>query len=123
MILYDLQSDDSPLLPGSTTYTLQKVAEWNHNYTVSHLLANEDTLVLGDVISSISVIKLDNGKLQTVGRDYGPLWPVAVGDLGNGNVIAANVFLPEFSDQQITETSSIERLQFCYFQASGSCLS
>jgi DNA damage-binding protein 1 len=75
----------------SATFALQKVTEWNHNYFVTSLASYSDNLVAGDHISSVSVLKVVNSQLQTVSRDYGPLWPVCVEALDEKSIIGANV--------------------------------
>ncbi|OBZ68977.1 DNA damage-binding protein 1 [Grifola frondosa] len=85
VVLFQMSQTDG------TSETLKKVASWNHNYCVTTLVADGDTLVVGDAISSVSILKVEAGpRLQAVARDYGPLWPVAVGSLGHGGVIGAN---------------------------------
>ena len=69
---------------------LEEVGNWNHNYFVTSLAAREDTLIVGDAISSVSILKVDGNELRTVARHYGPMWPVAVEAVQNG-VIGANV--------------------------------
>ncbi|KAI0766387.1 CPSF A subunit region-domain-containing protein [Trametes elegans] len=70
---------------------LSKGPEWNHNYFVTNLVMDGDLLFAGDAISSISALRWKDGlpKIQTVARDYGPLWPVSIESTGNG-VIGAN---------------------------------
>ncbi|KZT73848.1 hypothetical protein DAEQUDRAFT_357103 [Daedalea quercina L-15889] len=75
----------------ASTIRLNKVSEWNHNYIVTSLVCNDRTLIVGDAISSVSMLRLDaDGKLQSIARDYAPLWPVAVEAIGKGGVIGAN---------------------------------
>ncbi len=52
-----------------------------------------ERLLVGDAISSVSVIRWNDerGRLETVARDYGPLWPVSIEATGNGGIIGANV--------------------------------
>lgn len=75
----------------SQVFALQKVAEWNHNYCVISLVSRNDTLMLGDAISSITFLKLSGTRLEVVARDYGPLWPVCIEALSVKSVIGANV--------------------------------
>ena len=75
-----------------TTLRLSKVSEWNHNYIVTSLVYRYGQLVVGDAISSVSVLRLDNREqLRSVARDYAPLWPVAVEGTSRGEIIGANV--------------------------------
>jgi hypothetical protein len=48
-------------------------------------------LILGDAISSVSVLILEGQKLRTLARDYTAMWPVSVGALDDKTVISANV--------------------------------
>jgi DNA damage-binding protein 1 len=50
-----------------------------------------DHFVLGDAMSSVSVLKFADSKLHMVARDYGPLWPVCVQALDKKSIIGANV--------------------------------
>ncbi|KAI0826862.1 CPSF A subunit region-domain-containing protein [Trametes gibbosa] len=71
--------------------SLRKNAEWNHNHFVTNLVWDGQHLIVGDAISSVSVLNVaqEGTKLESVARDYGPLWPVAIESTGNG-VIGAN---------------------------------
>lgn len=89
MLLFEIrkrQAGDAELL------SLRKTAEWNHNHFVTNLVWDGQHLIVGDAISSVSVLNVtqEPAKLESVARDYGPLWPVAVESTGNG-VIGANV--------------------------------
>ena len=75
-------------------YALEKVTEWNHNHFVTNLVCDGEHLLVGDAISSVSVIKWneERGRFESIARDYGPLWPVSIEGTGQG-VIGANVRL------------------------------
>lgn len=73
---------------------LKKVAAWNHNYFVTSLVAKGNTLIVGDAISSVSMLEVVDHNLRTVARDYGPVWPTAVESTRDGGVIGANVGSP-----------------------------
>lgn len=75
----------------SESVILHKVAEWNHNYFVVTLASRNNTLMLGDAISSISFIELDGNQLKVIARDYGSLWPVCIDAWDDRSVIGANV--------------------------------
>jgi len=70
---------------------LRKVTQWTHNFFVTSLVSHGDSLMLGDVISSVSILKLQEIELRTVARDYGPLWPVCVQALDDKSMIGGNV--------------------------------
>ncbi len=71
--------------------TLKRVARWNHNYFVTSLVAKGDRLIVGDGISSVSVLQLNEHNLETVARDYTPLWPQTVEGIKEDGVIGSNV--------------------------------
>jgi DNA damage-binding protein 1 len=78
--------------PASKTCKLQPVSTMNLNYFVTSLAAFENRLVLGDQISSISLLEVsEDSKLRTLGRDLTPLSPVCVDALDSKHIIAANV--------------------------------
>ncbi|KAJ7644328.1 CPSF A subunit region-domain-containing protein [Roridomyces roridus] len=77
--------------PSSKTCKLQKVSEMNHNYFVTSLVGYENRLLLGDRISSISVLEVsDDYKLQTLGKDLSPLGPVSLEAVDLNHLIVAN---------------------------------
>lgn len=43
---------------GPTNTTIEKVTEWNHNYTVTQLVFVDGKIIVGDQISSISIVEL-----------------------------------------------------------------
>ncbi|KAH9841501.1 mono-functional DNA-alkylating methyl methanesulfonate N-term-domain-containing protein [Rhodofomes roseus] len=93
-----------------STLQLRKVSEWNHNYIVTSLVCKGRTLVVGDAISSVSVLSLDNnGQLQCKARDYAPVWPVAVETIGNGGVIGANSDCNLFTFARSSDRTTLER--------------
>lgn len=70
---------------------LKKLAEWNHNYMVTSLSSFNDHIAAGDQISSVSLLKVDQDKLVSVARDYGPLYPISAEAIDSRNIIASNV--------------------------------
>lgn len=71
--------------------SFHKIGEWNHNYTVTSLVAQDDVVIVGDAICSISMLRIGEGRPSTIARDYSPLWPVAIEAIGKDAVIGANV--------------------------------
>ena len=88
VVIFKLQEGDI----GGTPMVLQELGKWNHNYFVTNLAFDGERVLVGDAISSVSVIRWNEEEqvIQTVARDYGPLWPVAIESTGNG-IIGANV--------------------------------
>ena len=58
---------------------------------VVHLATFDNYVLVGDQISSISLVKVIDKQLRSVARDYGPLWPVSVDASSETDIIAANV--------------------------------
>ena len=88
IMLFQLNADKNV---SPSKLSLDKIAEWNHNYLVTSLGAVGDHVFAGDQISSVSLLKVLDEKLQTVARDYGPRWPVSIEAIDEKNVIGANV--------------------------------
>ncbi|KAF8635825.1 hypothetical protein AX15_000024 [Amanita polypyramis BW_CC] len=76
--------------PSTRAYRLRHLSSWNHNYIVAHLATFDQYLLIGDQISSISLVKIIDNQLRSVARDYGPLWPVSVDASSETDIIAAN---------------------------------
>jgi DNA damage-binding protein 1 len=74
-------------------FTLTEETKWNHSYIINNLVAKDDMLFLGDQISSVTVLKNDNGKFVNVAKDFSPLWPVAIQATAEGGIIGADVGL------------------------------
>ena len=77
----------------------QAVANWNHNYLVTSLGSRGSRLFVGDAICSVSVIDLiesEGGemRLESIAKDFSPLWPVSIESLDEDTIIGANVSLP-----------------------------
>ncbi|KAG1898161.1 CPSF A subunit region-domain-containing protein [Suillus fuscotomentosus] len=74
----------------SGNMTMAQIATWNHNYLVTSLASRGDIILLGDAISSISMLRLEDNRLHLIARDYGPLWPTCVELMSNSTLIGAN---------------------------------
>ncbi|KIM43302.1 hypothetical protein M413DRAFT_444121 [Hebeloma cylindrosporum] len=83
---FDISSDETD----SPTFSIKKLADWNHNYMVTSLGSFEDRVVAGDQISSVTLLKATDSSLVSEAKDYGPLYPLAVEALDASNVIASN---------------------------------
>lgn len=88
IVLFQLNVNKSVTPP---SFELHIVAEWNHNYLVTSLGTAGEHVFAGDQISSVSLLKVEKEKFQTVARDYGPRWPVSIEAIDEKNVIGANV--------------------------------
>ncbi|KAJ7202805.1 mono-functional DNA-alkylating methyl methanesulfonate N-term-domain-containing protein [Mycena pura] len=86
VMLFRLEVD-----PATNRTKLHNLSKINLNYFVTSLASYEDRLVLGDQISSLSLLEITGeSKLVTLGRDLTPLSPVAVQLVDRDHVIAAN---------------------------------
>jgi DNA damage-binding protein 1 len=83
---------------------LKRLTDWNHNYLVTSLGSAGEHVFAGDQISSVSLLKAGEEKLQTVARDYGPQWPISVEAIDEKNVIGANVNPPSKSFACISDS-------------------
>ncbi len=77
----------------AASYTFKKLDEWNHNYFVTSLVSFDNQLILGDHISSISLVLVEGEKLKSMAKDYAPLWPVSVEASTKDTIIGSNVRL------------------------------
>ncbi|KZV68820.1 hypothetical protein PENSPDRAFT_609570 [Peniophora sp. CONT] len=80
---------------------LQSVFVWNHDYLVTSLAVHGTRIFDGDAVHSVSALDLTRAsgqaKLKTVARNYGPLWPAALGAWDKDTVIGSNADLNLFS--------------------------
>ncbi|KAJ7729698.1 CPSF A subunit region-domain-containing protein [Mycena maculata] len=96
--------------PSSKGCKLQKVSEIDLNYFVTSLVSYENRLVVGDQLSSISMLEVShNNKLRTLGRDLTPLSPVCVQALDSKHIIAANDTLNLLSFTLDEENRKLDR--------------
>ncbi|KAF8630852.1 hypothetical protein AX17_005211 [Amanita inopinata Kibby_2008] len=86
--LYQLGISDEDT--STRAYTLKHLAAWNHNYIVANLATFGNYILVGDQISSISLVKVIDNTLKSVARDYGPLWPISIDASSETDIIAAN---------------------------------
>jgi len=69
---------------------LSKLGEWNHNYIVTSISADDDKLITGDAVSSVAVLQLQDNNFRTLARDYGPLWPLCISITDGSAIIGSN---------------------------------
>jgi DNA damage-binding protein 1 len=105
---------------GTANATLERIATWNHNYLVTSLASRADRILVGDAISSISVLRLEDNRLHLVARDYGALWPTSVELMSDSTLIGANVSCRMFLMSLFAFTLLCsERIQSLYIQSSA----
>ncbi|KAG6907853.1 hypothetical protein DXG01_007117 [Tephrocybe rancida] len=90
VMAFKLKSSDGIL-------TLEALSAWNHNYIVSSLATYDNRIIVGDQLSSVSLLEIVDGKINNVSRDYGPIWPVAVEASDKDSILGANVRLLSLS--------------------------
>ncbi|KAG2010117.1 pre-mRNA-splicing factor rse1, variant 2 [Coprinopsis cinerea AmutBmut pab1-1] len=79
-------SDDTD----SQSSELKEVGEWNHNYIVRSLGSFNNSLVIGDIASSVSLVNVNKGQFTPIARDYAPLFPYALEALSENALIGGN---------------------------------
>ncbi|KAI6158847.1 CPSF A subunit region-domain-containing protein [Pisolithus thermaeus] len=70
--------------------SLREVNVWNHNYLITTLVSRGDLLLVGDALTSVSLVKLNESQVELVARDYGSLWPTSAQLLDEKSLIGAN---------------------------------
>lgn len=53
-------------------------------------------MAVGDAICSVSVLKVEESRLETAARDNTPLWPVCISAMDETTVVGVNVRLKCF---------------------------
>ncbi|KAJ7430630.1 CPSF A subunit region-domain-containing protein [Mycena latifolia] len=105
VMLFRLEMD-----PVSKACKLQKVSMINLNYFVTSLSGYDNRLVLGDQISSVSLLEIsEDSKLRSLGRDLTPLSPVCVQALDGNHIVAANDTLNLLSFTLDEESRKLDR--------------
>ncbi|KAJ6620776.1 CPSF A subunit region-domain-containing protein [Mycena sp. CBHHK59/15] len=105
VVLFRLEIDS--LTRGTT---LHKVSILNLNYFVTSLVGHQNRLVVGDQISSVSLLEVtEESKLRTLGRDLTPLSPICVQALDEKHFLAANDTLNLISFTLDAENKKLER--------------
>ncbi|KAF9496184.1 hypothetical protein BDN71DRAFT_1415949 [Pleurotus eryngii] len=94
VMLFKLEASDDKEAP---RYAFKKLDEWNHNYFVTSLVSFDNQLILGDHISSISLVRVEGEKLISMAKDYAPLWPVSVEASTKDTIIGSNDTLNLFT--------------------------
>lgn len=120
---------------------LEQEASRSHNYFATSLSVHKDRLILGDRISSVSVLRLSEQKgkarrtrdsmdvdgedsastqrvLKVVARDYSPLLPVCLTGIEDGGVIGADALMNLFSFRVVSDRGkSFLEKDACYYAA------
>ncbi|KAL1748361.1 mono-functional DNA-alkylating methyl methanesulfonate N-term-domain-containing protein [Schizophyllum fasciatum] len=80
----------------SSTWAMNKVGEWTHNFVVRTLATRGNHIAIGDQMHSISLVKVaissnDTVQLELISCDFSPLFPASLALGENDAVITANV--------------------------------
>lgn len=84
------QVDIYRLLSGAES-GLERLTDWNHNYLVVSVVVADNKIIVGDAVSSLAILRLEKDRLETVSRDYSPLWPLCIGMFDSQTIVGANV--------------------------------
>ena len=74
-----------------TGTSLHRVANWNHNYLISTLISSGDRLLVGDALTSVSLLKVTGSGVELIAKDYGSLWPTCAQMVDEKSIVGANV--------------------------------
>lgn len=64
---------------------------FNHNYLVTTLVSRDSQLLVGDAITSVSLLKLNGSQIEPIAKDFGSLWPTCAELLDDKTIIGGNV--------------------------------
>lgn len=64
---------------------------FNHNYLITTLVSRENQLLVGDALTSISLLELKDSHIEPIAKDYGSLWPTCAELLDDNTIIGGNV--------------------------------
>ena len=80
---------------GENQLRVDLVTEWDYSYVLQCMAASGDTLILGDIVRSVSLLDInwEEGKLARKARDYQDLGPYRLAAAGDKGVIGSNVSL------------------------------
>lgn len=65
---------------------------FNHDYLITTLVSRDEQLLVGDALTSISLLKLkSSSQIEPIAKDYGSLWPTCAELLDNNTIVGGNV--------------------------------
>ncbi|KAF9236524.1 CPSF A subunit region-domain-containing protein [Melanogaster broomeanus] len=67
-----------------------KPAVFNHNYLITTLVSRDNKLLVGDALTSVSLLKLNGSQIEPVAKDYGSLWPTCAEMFDDNTIIGGN---------------------------------
>ncbi|THV04459.1 hypothetical protein K435DRAFT_649225 [Dendrothele bispora CBS 962.96] len=90
------------------SHSLKRLQIWDHNYLVSSIAEYKNHLVVADQFSSVSLLRMpDETSLNTLARDYSPLWPICVEAFSEKSIIGAEQSLNLFTFSTKTENNRV----------------
>ena len=80
---------------GENPLHVELLTEWDYSYVLQCMAASGDTLILGDIVRSVSLLNInwEEGKLARKARDHQDLGPYRLAAAGEKGVIGSNVSL------------------------------
>lgn len=80
---------------GQNPLHVELVTEWDYSYVLQCMAASGDTLILGDIVRSVSLLDInwEEGKLARKARDHQDLGPYRLAAAGDKGIIGSNVSL------------------------------
>ena len=78
---------------GENPLHVELLTEWDYSYVLQCMAASGDTLILGDIVRSVSLLNInwEEGKLARKARDHQDLGPYRLAAAGEKGVIGSNV--------------------------------
>lgn len=64
---------------------------FNHNYVITTLVSRDDRLLVGDALTSVSLLRVQNLQIEPIAKDYGSLWPTCAELLDENTIVGGNV--------------------------------
>ena len=92
---------------------------FNHNYLVTTLVSRNERLLVGDALTSVSLLKLKGSQIEPIAKDYGSLWPTCAELLDDDTIVGANVRTWSLITYNPSSRRPLERLQFVRIQTAS----
>ncbi|KIK96855.1 hypothetical protein PAXRUDRAFT_10541 [Paxillus rubicundulus Ve08.2h10] len=70
--------------------SVTQATAFNHNYLITTLVSRGNQLLVGDALTSVSLLKLKGSQIEPVAKDYGSLWPTSAEMFDDNTIIGAN---------------------------------
>ncbi|KAF9219239.1 hypothetical protein BS17DRAFT_431256 [Gyrodon lividus] len=83
VVVYNLEGTDKDV-------SMIQAVVFNHNYLITTLVSRDNQLLVGDALSSVSLLKLKGSQIEPVAKDYGSLWPTCAEMFDDNTIIGGN---------------------------------